>query len=1239
MKILKYNIFVLVIIFCGINALQAQTACSVPQSEKDALLELYNRTNGSGWVNTLSGNAPWDPNTSVCSWFGVRVENGHVVELLLPSNNLIGNIPNELGILSKLKTIILHANKITGEIPSSFSNFAELEKLHLDFNKMTGTIPVFFGNLSFFRELTLGNNQFSGEIPSVLGQLTNLKILSLADNSLEGLIPISLTNLLNLEQLHLAGNNLSGEIPEALSNLSNLKQLTLSSNELSGVIPTSLGNLSNMESLLLSNNSLRGEIPEVLGNLSKLVYLWLDNNELSGVIPTSLGNLSNMERLSLSKNSLRGEIPEVLGNLSKLNLLWLFGNELSGVIPTSFGNLLNLEHLSLSNNRLSGEIPEVLDNLSKLRILRLSNNEFLGIIPESIAGLRNLEQVHLANNKFSGRIPDFSYLNSNSSRSALGLKRNNFVFRDFENEHVAYASNLSFYDYIPQSKVDQEETITTPLNSSVTLSTSLDSPGNVYQWQFSTDGTFYTNLQGDAAKQREYVISSVQQNNAGYYRVRATNTVVTGLTLERRPISLQIGEAPPNNSNKFCYNDAYESTDTYPIVADLYPRGNNILWYATATATVPYNATEEVDEAALHPGGISYWWEDATNPSQGRTEAVVEIYSAIEGDAFQVVSKYAATPPTLNNIEVLSRGNRVYWFASLTSSTVLDNTTVLENGKTYFASPCIEQTENCLCRFPITIEIGIIPPSGLLAQELCGNATLNDVVLNVEEGLQVNWYDSAEEGVLIARNTPVISGRTYYAAQIDANNDESNERLPVYLTIKTIPDPIVTESAQTFYTQNNPKVKHLRATGENIQWYSQPTGGTPYDKEFGLETGTYYAEHVSGECSSTNRIAVTVTIRDEEANPLLGCELFRPELLGEYVIDGWVNERDVDAEVINEVPFNNSPESVLFVGLLNHLKNRLMSTNKDLKSIPKVYVPVFTAEEQQLDLAPLMAFINDLEASEKQLKVYDFTPIFDNYAGLRGRTIGFSFYLNQGKTKKIEYRTPAFTYTVPTITNVGSSSITKTAHYPLLDNASSTASEFLEFTKVEVLPSGQFVIYSNFNQVVAPAYQENNQRTTYSQLESIKPVSVYYRFKEVAYQAVPSYGSAYIEIHFLDQEEEPINTPIEIKPQGAIIDKWQKATGSFRIPSNAGRLIIELKNTDPEKIAYFDDLRIQPLESNMKSFVYDPDNQRLTAELDENNYATFYEYDKEGGLIRVKKETVKGVYTIQETRSGNVKTN
>jgi len=38
------------------------------------------------------------------------------------------------------------------------------------------------------------------------------------------------------------------------------------------------------------------------------------------------------------------------------------------------------------------------------------------------------------------------------------------------------------------------------------------------------------------------------------------------------------------------------------------------------------------------------------------------------------------------------------------------------------------------------------------------------------------------------------------------------------------------------------------------------------------------------------------------------------------------------------------------------------------------------------------------------------------------------------------------------------------------------------------------------------------------------------------------------------------------------------------------------------------------------------------ATLDENNYATFYEYDDKGNLIRTKRETEKGIATLQENR-------
>jgi len=120
-------------------------------------------------------------------------------------------------------------------------------------------------------------------------------------------------------------------------------------------------------------------------------------------------------------------------------------------------------------------------------------------------------------------------------------------------------------------------------------------------------------------------------------------------------------------------------------------------------------------------------------------------------------------------------------------------------------------------------------------------------------------------------------------------------------------------------------------------------------------------------------------------------------------------------------------------------------------------------------------------------------------------------------------------------------------------------------------------------------------------------------------------------------------------PSGVVMNVKVVSSAAFGV-SNTGAISATLLGTSPytcndlstdassEPVgevvsAYFDDIRIHPFNGNMKSFVYDPITQRLMAELDENNYATFYEYDKEGGLVRVKKETEKGVYTIQETRS------
>lgn len=98
-----------------------------------------------------------------------------------------------------------------------------------------------------------------------------------------------------------------------------------------------------------------------------------------------------------------------------------------------------------------------------------------------------------------------------------------------------------------------------------------------------------------------------------------------------------------------------------------------------------------------------------------------------------------------------------------------------------------------------------------------------------------------------------------------------------------------------------------------------------------------------------------------------------------------------------------------------------------------------------------------------------------------------------------------------------------------------------------------------------------------------------------------------------------------------IIEGWQKFEYEFIIPaSSSGNLSLVLATGGQQ--SYFDDIRIHPFDANMKSFVYDRTNFRFTSELDENNFASFYDYDLEGKPVRVRKESERGVLTVKETR-------
>lgn len=125
----------------------------------------------------------------------------------------------------------------------------------------------------------------------------------------------------------------------------------------------------------------------------------------------------------------------------------------------------------------------------------------------------------------------------------------------------------------------------------------------------------------------------------------------------------------------------------------------------------------------------------------------------------------------------------------------------------------------------------------------------------------------------------------------------------------------------------------------------------------------------------------------------------------------------------------------------------------------------------------------------------------------------------------------------------------------------------------------------------------------------------------------------YLKIAITNQDQ--ITTQyFEGYPEGPSIDGWRRILFDFDVMNDYDQWTIKLiKPTEVSSSIYLDDFRIQPYDATMKSFVYDYRNNRLISELDENNYATFYEYDASGNLERIKKETENGIVTIKEVRA------
>ncbi|KAI3894798.1 hypothetical protein MKX03_000040 [Papaver bracteatum] len=219
-----------------------------------------------------------------------------LISLGLANNELVDNITNAFHVYPHLEWLnarsnMLYAldfkkNNITGRIPVEFGKLKNLTQLVLSSNRLVEEIPNELFNLSSLIILNLRNNHLSGRLSSAVGMLYNLQHLDLSNNNFVGPLPKQLGECTSLLSLNLSNNKFNDSIPFQVGNMDSLQiSLDFSQNELSGEIPSDLGKLSKLESLNLSHNKLMGLIPSSLDQMLSLTVVNISYNELSGSIP------------------------------------------------------------------------------------------------------------------------------------------------------------------------------------------------------------------------------------------------------------------------------------------------------------------------------------------------------------------------------------------------------------------------------------------------------------------------------------------------------------------------------------------------------------------------------------------------------------------------------------------------------------------------------------------------------------------------------------------------------------------------------------------------------------------------------------------------------------------------------------------------------------------------------------------------------------------------------------------
>lgn len=231
-------------------------------------------------------------------------------------------------------------------------------------------------------------------------------------------------------------------------------------------------------------------------------------------------------------------------------------------------------------------------------------------------------------------------------------------------------------------------------------------------------------------------------------------------------------------------------------------------------------------------------------------------------------SDYLPNGPTIADI-VVNSGENLTWYANATSTTALAQSTILENGKSYFVT-ANNTTNNCQSSKRAVVVVSVSKTSTVTSTNLTPVFCKKEAptIANLKattNGGNLVWYSSETGGLKLPQNTPLENGKSYFAVE-SIGNCESTTRLQFDVTVTSPPMPKFTGKT-TLCAIDKPTLSDIEElfttnTSYELIWYDSAEGGTEINNtDLIVEETEYYVAYTNTNTSCEgNRLKLSFTL-------------------------------------------------------------------------------------------------------------------------------------------------------------------------------------------------------------------------------------------------------------------------------------------------------------------------------------------------------------------------------------------